>query len=249
MEAAYRLFNRLSLPILSRRGAHYRLGVRTYLQPSLLSMRVSCVQYKIKNNFQILSSSSSTHLDASLQTGLCHINDLRNSRNYSTQSSDSDKGNLVYVGRVGSMFRMLKLFSLTTSTVGLSLQPYLFMTYQDAPLVTALPFFAALNMFVFVNPLLIHHIGKKYVMEVYFDQRTKVFTAVLLSFFARKYNFTFTADDVQIPDVPGMFAILTIKGRPLFVLESDFTDLEVYKHMMGFDKPLDLSFLKDSKKD
>ncbi|GFN89829.1 transmembrane protein 70, mitochondrial [Plakobranchus ocellatus] len=144
---------------------------------------------------------------------------------------------------------MLKIFSLTTSAIGLSLQPYLFVTYQDAPLVTAVPFFAALNIFVFVNPFLIHYIGKKYVMEMYFEEKTKQFTAVLMTFFARKYSFTFTADDVQVPDVPGLFSILTIKGRPLFVLDSDFTDMEVYKHMMGFDKPLDLTFLKEDKND
>ncbi|KAK3785171.1 hypothetical protein RRG08_021969 [Elysia crispata] len=268
MAAATQFFNRVIF--LSRWGPDHRLFARVYGQQLLVSMKTQCVQHMIKNNFsrlhrcvsslhlQQLNSSSTYHTSDSLQqlNGSCKnrnslqpFNNVGSSRKYCTQNSYLDKGSLVYVGRIGSMFKMLKVFSLTTSTVGLCLQPYLFFTYQDAPLITAVPFFAALNMFVFVNPLLIHHIGKKYVMEVYFNQGTKVFTAVLMSFFARKYNFTFIADDVRVPDVPGMFSILTIKGRPLFVLESDFTDIEIYKHMMGFDKPLDLSFLKDNKED
>ncbi|RUS69471.1 hypothetical protein EGW08_022765 [Elysia chlorotica] len=266
MAATTQLYNLMSG--LSRCSSHYRLFTRAIPGQSVASVKTQCVQHMIRSNFsklhgcisilqlQHLSSSSSTngsliHSNSKSSNSLQPINSFSISRNFSTQSQNDDpgKGSLVYVGRIGSMFKTLKLFSLTTSIVGLSLQPYLFFTYQDAPLVTAVPFFAALNMFVFVNPLLIHHIGKKYVMEVYFNERTKVFTAVLMSFFARKYNFVFTADDVNVPDVPGMFSILTIKGRPLFVLESDFTDMEIYKHMMGFDKPLDLSFLKDSKKD
>ncbi|CAL1534720.1 unnamed protein product [Lymnaea stagnalis] len=168
-------------------------------------------------------------------------NNLIRHRKFSSHNENKTHGDLVYQGRVGNMFRALKIFSLSTSVIGLSLQPYIMITYQDMPLKAAIPFFAVINMFVFVNPILIHFIAKKYVMELYFNQENKVFTAVLLTFFARKEIFTFTANDVTVPDVPNMFAMLIAKGRPIFVLENDFTDMEVYKHLMGFDKPLDLS--------
>ncbi|GFS23909.1 transmembrane protein 70, mitochondrial [Elysia marginata] len=253
MSAAVQLVNRMSL--FSKPGSPYRFFVaRTFsVKPSAVSVKAQCV-HGMARRHQFSSLACLQHFSSlgRPRNSLQHLNSLYTGcRNYSTQNNqpDMDKGSLVYMGRIGSMFKTLKLFSLTTSALGLSLQPYLFITYQDAPIVTAVPFFAALNIFVFINPLLIHHIGKKYVMEVYFNPTSKVFTAVLMSFFARKYNFAFKADDVHVPDVPGMFSILTVKGRPLFVLESDFTDVEVYKHMMGFDKPLDLSFLKDDKKD
>ncbi|KAI8759270.1 transmembrane protein 70 mitochondrial [Biomphalaria glabrata] len=159
----------------------------------------------------------------------------------SSSVEKEDLGELVYQGRIGSMFRALKIFSLSTSAIGLCLQPYLLMTYQDTPLKLAIPMFAVLNVFVFVNPILIHFIAKKYVLEMYFNTQTKVFTAILLTFFARKEKISFTADDVDCPDVPNMFAMFTAKGRPLFAHEADFTSLEVYKHLMGFDVPLDLT--------
>ncbi|CAG5114481.1 unnamed protein product [Candidula unifasciata] len=159
-------------------------------------------------------------------------------RLYSSTSEDSSLGHLVYKGRVAKGLRALKIFSLSTSAIGLLAQPYLLITYQNMPLVAALPIFATLNCFVFVNPLLIHFIAKKYVTELYFNPDTKVFTAYLLTFFARRQVITFTAADVAVPDVPNMFAMLTVRGRPLFVHEDDFTSIEVYKHLMGFDRPL-----------
>ncbi|KAH9515495.1 hypothetical protein Btru_011175 [Bulinus truncatus] len=164
--------------------------------------------------------------------------------NFSTSASESDSkhiGHLVYQGRVGNMFRALKIFSLSTSAIGLCLQPYLLMTCQDMPLKLAIPIFAAMNIFVVVNPILIHYIAKKYILELYFNPDTKVFTAVMLTFLAKKETFSFTAKDVHCPDVPNMFAMFTAKNRPLFAHEADFTDLDVYKHLMGFDVPLDLT--------
>lgn len=159
-------------------------------------------------------------------------------RLYSSPSENSSLGELVYKGRVAKGLRALKIFSLSTSAIGLLAQPYLLITYQNMPLVAALPIFATLNCFVFVNPLLIHYIAKKYVTHLYFNSDTKVFTATILTFFARQENISFTAADVTVPDVPNMFAMLTVRGRPLFVHEDDFTSIEVYKHLMGFDRPL-----------
>lgn len=250
MAASVQMLRRLS-SCLNCVPCAYSPVARVWMTPTI---NAPCLQHSVTVHFSRLHHDRTSQTSQRLLTRSCGTLSLQRQR-YSTSGqtpssgSESDKGRLVYLGRIGSTFKMLKIFSLTTSAIGLSLQPYLFFEYQDTPLVTAVPFFAALNIFVFVNPLLIHHIGKKYVMEVYFNQTSKVFTAVLMSFFARKYNFTFTAKDVHVPDVPGMFSILTVRGRPLFVLDSDFTDIEVYKHMMGFDKPLDLTFLKSDQQD
>ncbi|XP_005095003.1 transmembrane protein 70 homolog, mitochondrial [Aplysia californica] len=176
-----------------------------------------------------------------------------NAKSFASQDTavKDDRGYLVYQGRVGHLFKALKIFSLTTSGIGLGIQPYLIMTYQDMPLSAAIPFFGAVNGFIFMNPILIHFVAKKYVSELYFNPETKVFTAMLFTFFARRVPFTFTAADVEVPDVPGVFSMFTAKGRPLFAHEGDFTSLQVYKHLMGFDRPLDLTYdaVPEEKKD
>lgn len=170
-------------------------------------------------------------------------------RLYSSQAEDVTLGQLVYQGRNRNMFKAVKIFSLSTSAIALSLQPFMVVTYQDMSLVAAVPFFTLLNVFVFLNPALIHFISKKYITDLYFNHDTKVFTAYLLSFFARREAITFTAADVDVPDVPSPFSILTVKGRPLFVLETDFKNIDVYKHLMRFDQPLDLTYFYENKKD
>jgi len=154
----------------------------------------------------------------------------------------SDQEHLVYVGQQASMFKGLKLFSLSTSGIGLLLQPYLVMEAQDLSLAWAIPLFSIVNTFIFVNPILIHYLAKRYALEIYFNPETKVFTLYRLSFFARKKAISFKAEDVEVPDIPTPFAMFNVKGLPMFAHEGHFSDIEVYKHMMGFDKPLDLTY-------
>lgn len=60
---------------------------------------------------------------------------------------------------------------------------------------------------------------------------------------------TFTTDDVDVPDVPGMFTSFQIKGIPLFVDPRLFDEPEHYAKIMGYDKPIDfkLSDVSDQK--
>jgi len=155
-------------------------------------------------------------------------------------STDVDKGSLVYQGGQSRLFKGLKRFSLTTSAIGACAQPYLLYQCADMSLLLAVPLFSLISLFVVGNPLLIHWIAKKYILSLYYNVDTKVFTAKILSFFAFEQTLTFTAADVEVPDIPSPFTMFKVKGRPLFADEADFTSIEVYKHMMGFDKPLDL---------
>lgn len=41
-----------------------------------------------------------------------------------------------------------------------------------------------------------------------------------------------------------MFASFYVRGKPLFVDPENFTDIELYKKMMGYDKPVDLKLSK-----
>lgn len=50
----------------------------------------------------------------------------------------------------------------------------------------------------------------------------------------------FRREDVEVPDVPGMFSSILVKGEPLFIQMENFTDVEHYRKIMGYDKPIDL---------
>jgi len=167
---------------------------------------------------------------------------FKNAQVFSTAAPQDDRGFLVYQGRQSKLMRRLKIFSISTSVFTFALQPFLLYEAQDMSLAWAVPLFTVINIFTFANPLLIHFISKKYVLEMYFNTETKVFTSITLNWCGQKKPMTFTADDVEVPDVPGMFTMFKAKGNPLFAFEGDFSSIEVYKHMMGFDKPLDLTY-------
>lgn len=63
----------------------------------------------------------------------------------------------------------------------------------------------------------------------------------MFSVFLNLYCFQviFKPEDVDVPDIPGMFTSFIVKGVPLFVEAGNFNDVSHYKRIMGFDKPLD----------
>lgn len=44
---------------------------------------------------------------------------------------------------------------------------------------------------------------------------------------------------MEVPDIPGMFTTMKIKGVPLFIEARFFSDPMHYAKIMGYDKPLD----------
>lgn len=137
------------------------------------------------------------------------------------------------------MIKGVKIFSLSTSVIGICLQPILIFSNQELPTALKFALGGAVNFFVFMNPFIIHYIAKKYVTELRWNRQTGIFTAVTWSFLVQRRELQFTAKDVHVPDVPGMFTFLEAKGTPLFFEPQAFEDNEAYVHLMGYDKPLD----------
>ena len=46
-------------------------------------------------------------------------------------------------------------------------------------------------------------------------------------------------EDVEVPDIPGMFTTMNAKGKPLFIEARHFSDPLHYAKIMGYDKPMD----------
>ena len=152
---------------------------------------------------------------------------------------DPKKGDLVYGGPLAKMIKGVKTFSLSTSLIGLCLQPYLLLHAESQPLVAKIAVGTTVSFFVFVTPLMIHFVSKKYVTDCYYNKNTNEFIATTISLFLRRKELKFTPEDVVVPDVPGMFTSIIVKGRPLFMDPKFFYSREAYIQMMGYDKPLE----------
>ncbi|CAM1324379.1 TMEM70 (predicted) [Pycnogonum litorale] len=182
-------------------------------------------------------------------TNAAAIDRVGYNRQFSCRRSSSmhvkDAGDLVYEGKLTRNLKMVKYFSFTTTLIGLSIQPALLTTLSAKSSAFALTFCGFVGTITFVTPYLIHVLAKRYVTALYFDRQNKVFTAFTLSLFNREKPMRYVSDDVHIPDVTGAFSSFKAKGRPLFVADEDFNDLSVYEHMVGYDKPLDLTLPPD----
>lgn len=53
------------------------------------------------------------------------------------------------------------------------------------------------------------------------------------------FQLQFKPDDVEVPDIPGMFTTIKAKGKPLFIEARHFNDPLHYAKIMGYDKPID----------
>lgn len=146
--------------------------------------------------------------------------------------------------------RAVKVFSLTTSIIGVTAQPMLYA--QAAKMASSTPVIVGLcgmvGFFTFVTPILIHFITKKYVTELHYDDTSKEYIATTINFFLIKKQLKFKPEDVVVPDVTGAFTSFHVKDRttkktvPLFVEPRLFEDPSHYVKIMGYDKPIDFKF-------
>ena len=97
-------------------------------------------------------------------------------------SSTQDE-EMIYTGGLTSQIKVLKLFSLTTSAIGLGVQPLVFtkflVKYGSGATVGI---FSALAFFTAVTPIMIHYIAKKYITELYYNNSTQTYKAITYSF-------------------------------------------------------------------
>lgn len=164
-----------------------------------------------------------------------------------------EKGKLIYVGSLRSMVTTVKAFSLSTSILGLSFQPFLYNRASDSDLPLFLKLFMGgfLNVFIFFTPVMLHFITKRYVTSIYYNSKSKMYTATTLNIIINDVNTSFTREQLIVPEIPGLFTSMKVGNKPLFIDPSLFLDKNAYMRMMGYDKPIDWSFKfkDDSDKD
>merc|ERR1719402_337652 len=167
-----------------------------------------------------------------LLTRLCH----QQQENHSQE---------IYAGILSTQIKLVKGFSLTTSCIGLACQPVLLSYSSHANAAVILGAGAFLGFFTFATPLLIHSFSKKYVTKLYYNQVEDKYTAVVYNFFIKPRKIEFKVNDVEVPDIPGMFTTFKANSVPLFVEGSQFYDIKHYGKIMGYDKPVDLLWDKE----
>lgn len=165
------------------------------------------------------------------------------SANWCQKKEESDHvtgSSLIYMGPIRKAIHVTKFMSLTSSAVGLALQPTLISQATTVHPVVAVAIGSFVGFFTYVTPFLIHWMTKRYVVEMYFDAQNQTFECYTLTFFLRHKRLQFQASDVVIPDIPGPFTSIMVRDTPLLIDPKHFTDVEAYKLLMGYDKPLDL---------
>jgi len=177
-------------------------------------------------------------------------------RTFSSSSSSStdppsDQTNnqvLAYVGNLTHPVKVLKLFSISTSLVGIAAQPILYKALGTVHVAVLVSFGTFFCLFTYCTPFLFHWVLKRYVIRLTFDPSSQLFTAYTFNFIGREKTLTFSAKDVHVPDIGGAFTTLTAKGVPLLINPTLFKDADVYSHLMGLDKPMDFLLKKEEPK-
>lgn len=158
----------------------------------------------------------------------------------------------IYKGLLSTQIKLVKSFSLLTSAIGLSCQPILLyqISGNTGNLALAVAGGAFMSFFTFATPLLIHWVAKKYVTELLYNKIDDSYTAITYSLLLREKKVNFKINDVKIPDIPAMFTTIIVgqeKQIPLFVDGAHaFLDQRHYVKLMGYDKPLNLRWDKES---
>jgi len=149
----------------------------------------------------------------------------------------------IYEGVLHKKVRLVKRFSLITSAGSILCQPYLISkALESSNSTTAIVGIVfTFGFFAFVTPLLLHYITKRYIVYVDYNPTKDTYIATTYSLFAQEKQLEFTPEDVQLPTMTEMLTTCMIKGYPMFMDVHLFSDINHYKRIMGFDKPMDFS--------
>lgn len=136
-------------------------------------------------------------------------------RNLSTaEKQDSDKSReVIYKGRLQREIIRVKLFSMTTSVMGLAFQPFLYSQASSLPVLIATCSVA--GFFTFVTPVLLHQLAKRHVNRITYSEKEDNYIAHTTSFFFK---------DVKVStDIFRIISFLDNFLNPHFFADSNFT--------------------------
>lgn len=161
------------------------------------------------------------------------------------RNNQSGDTNVIYVGTLARHVRIVKVFSLSTSVAGICLQPFIYTKLSALPVVLAVAVGGFASFFIYLTPWLLHLVSKRYVTQITLDPVTAEYTATTYTFFLRKKVHRFTAGDVSVPNVPGLFTSIRVRGVPLFIDRDLFTDRRHFVQLFKYTDPLEWEIVSE----
>nr|CAH7752153.1 unnamed protein product [Callosobruchus chinensis] len=152
----------------------------------------------------------------------------------------------VYYGLLTPQIKAVKIFSLSSSVVGVLAQPFLYTaiaTTGNIPIIVAA--YSFIGFFTVGTPLLLHSITKNYITHLLYKKDTDTYMARTIGFFCQSIQTEFKPDEVKVPDVPGMFTTFIVRGKKLFLDPRLFDNPDHYAKLMGYDKPMDFKLCQN----
>ncbi|VDD82971.1 unnamed protein product [Mesocestoides corti] len=146
----------------------------------------------------------------------------------------------IYTCPISNLVIGVKLFSLTSSSLVLAAQPFIFSKFTSFASYT--PFLVSSLAFAALTPILLHILTRSCVFLIRYNPDTGRFAAYTKSIFLRPKKVEFNLDNVSYSVSSLSFANMTVNNKtPLFVLESGFSDLQLRDRLFGLDKPIKFS--------
>ncbi|XP_044513886.1 transmembrane protein 70, mitochondrial [Gracilinanus agilis] len=156
-----------------------------------------------------------------------------------TPLEQSEDGRLIYTGNMARAVFGVKCFSYSTSLLSLALLPYIFgqanVEFGSLPLKIA--FYGALGTFTLITPMILHFITKGYVVRLYHEAKTDIYTAITYNVVLLEKRTVFHQNDVKVPDIKSIFTSFYAKTKSMLVNPMLFPYPQDYNHLMGYDKP------------
>ncbi|XP_056599814.1 transmembrane protein 70, mitochondrial [Triplophysa dalaica] len=158
---------------------------------------------------------------------------------YASTPVHSEDGQLIYTGNLGKAVIGVKFFSYSSSMFSLCVMPYLLLKTGIGvnSLALQVAFCGFIGVFTFLTPVLLHLITKGYVVRLYHNKDTDMYTAITYNVFLVEKRTVFHQRDIEIPDVSRMFTTFYAKKRSMLVNPMLFALPHDYNHLMGYDRP------------
>lgn len=115
-----------------------------------------------------------------------------NSKEQRESKYEDVEGVSIYEGKYTNQILRVKLFSLTTSAMGLVAQPVLWQKgIEVSGTGLSMLICSVAGIFTFVTPLLLHFVTKKYAIDIIYNEKTDEYTCITVSFFLFKNKVIF----------------------------------------------------------
>ncbi|XP_063780046.1 LOW QUALITY PROTEIN: transmembrane protein 70, mitochondrial [Pseudophryne corroboree] len=157
----------------------------------------------------------------------------------SAASTNQELGNLVYTGNLARAVLGVKFFSYSTSMASLFILPVIMMKSGIGvdSLALKIAFFSVVGFFTFVTPVTLHFLTKGYVVRLYHNRDTDLYTAITYNAFLVEKRTVFSPEEVTVPGISKMFTTFYAKKKSMLVNPELFPNSWHYHHLMGYDKP------------